>query len=385
MTGDEQCAVAIVGGGLAGALIAHALCHRHRGLRVRLVEPGPIGGNHIWSFFDSDVAARDRWIVAPFVTHRWQGYDVAFPGHARRLPTGYNSIRSGRLAMRLAQLLPAGTVVAQAAVDLTPTAVALADGRTLAAGAVIDARGVADLGTLDLGWQKFLGRELRLDRPHGLRRPVVMDATPVQDDGYRFVYTLPFAADRVFVEDTYYSDGPTLDPAALAARIDAYAAARGWTVAAVESEEAGALPVAMGGDFDAYWRSSGAGIAKAGMRAGLFHPLTGYSLPDAVRLAALIAGAPRHDSSGFCRLTRDFAEECWEKRAFYRLLARLLFRAAEPGERYRVLERFYRLRPGLIERFYAGRSTFVDKTCILAGKPPVPLDAAVRVLMETWR
>ena len=52
------------------------------------------------------------------------------------------------------------------------------------------------------------------------------------------------------------------------------------------------LPVVLGGDFEAYWGSTGTALAKAGMRAGLFHPTTGYSLPDAVRLACLIAAAP---------------------------------------------------------------------------------------------
>ena len=42
-----------------------------------------------------------------------------------------------------------------------------------------------------------------------------MDATVPQRDGFRFVYTLPFAPDRVLIEDTYYSDGLDLDPAAL--------------------------------------------------------------------------------------------------------------------------------------------------------------------------
>ena len=50
----------------------------------------------------------------------------------------------------------------------------------------------------------------------------------------------------------------------------------------------------LGGDFDAYWRSTGTDLAKAGMRAGLFHPTTGYSLPDAVRLAS---GSPRRPTS----------------------------------------------------------------------------------------
>ena len=52
---------------------------------------------------------------------------------------------------------------------------------------------------------------------------------------------------------------------------------------------AAAVPVAIGGDFDAFWRKGGVRVPKAGLRAGLFHPTTGYSLPDAVRLAARIA------------------------------------------------------------------------------------------------
>jgi lycopene beta-cyclase len=58
----------------------------------------------------------------------------------------------------------------------------------------------------------------------------------------------------------------------------------------------------------------------------------------------------------------------------------MLFRAAEPHERYKVLERFYGLRSGLIGRFYAGKSTSFDKLRVLSGKPPVPMSKAVSVL-----
>jgi lycopene beta-cyclase len=64
------------------------------------------------------------------------------------------------------------------------------------------------------------------------------------------------------------------------------------------------------------------------------------------------------------------------------MLDTMLFRAAEPEERYRVLERFYRLDPGLIGRFYAGTSTMKDKARVLVGKPPVPIGRAVRALMR---
>ncbi|WP_333929639.1 lycopene cyclase family protein [Sphingomonas sp. LR55] len=70
----------------------------------------------------------------------------------------------------------------------------------------------------------------------------------------------------------------------------------------------------------------------------------------------------------------------WKSRGFYRMLDTMLFRAAEPEERYRILERFYRLSPSLIGRFYAGRSTLADKARVLTGKPPVPIVRAVRAI-----
>ncbi|WP_254605229.1 lycopene cyclase family protein, partial [Sphingomonas bacterium] len=60
-------------------------------------------------------------------------------------------------------------------------------------------------------------------------------------------------------------------------------------------------------------------------------------------------------------------------------------RAAAPAERHRVFARFYRLDPRLIDRFYAGKSTMMDKARILSGKPPVPLGAAIAAMAEHVR
>jgi lycopene beta-cyclase len=378
----RQCDLAIVGGGLAGGLIALALAKARPEARVLLVEGGAtLGGNHVWSFFDSDIAAQDRALVVPLVAHYWDGYDVAFPGHHRGLEARYHSITSERFDAVLRAALPRERVLTgRPAIGVGPRSVVLSDGTRIEADGVIDTRGAADLSLMQCGWQKFLGQELVLEAPHGLTRPVVMDATVEQIDGYRFVYLLPFAPDRLFVEDTYYSDTPTIDRARLAARIAAYADAKGWRVARVEREEAGALPVTMGGDFEAYWRSGGANVAKAGVRAGLFHPTTGYSLPDAARTARLVAGLEDWSAPRLHAALHRHARRHWRSRGFYRLLDRMLFRAAEPAERYRILERFYRLNPALIGRFYAGHSTGWDKARILAGKPPVPIGRAVSAL-----
>ena len=126
--------------------------------------------------------------------------------------------------------------------------------------------------------------------------------------------------------------------------------------------------------------STGAKVAKAGARAGLYHPTTGYSLPDAVRLAIRIADAPDLSGPALHDLTHDHAASAWADRRFYRMLDAMLFKAAVPDQRYKVLERFYTLRSGLIARFYAGKSTTADKLRVLAGKPPVPLLRAIRAL-----
>jgi lycopene beta-cyclase len=387
MNEDAGCDVAIVGGGLAGGLIALALAARRPELRVTLIEAGEtLGGNHVWCFFDSDVAEADRWLLDPLICHRWQGYDVFFPSFGRHIGVGYNAIFSERLDAALRQALPPERLLTgRKVLAASRRAVVLADGVRIDAAGVIDARGAGDLSLLELGWQKFLGRELILDGPHGLKRPTVMDATVEQIDGYRFVYCLPFAEDRLFVEDTYYSDTPDIDRDRLGARIDAFAASRGWRITGTGREEAGALPVLLGGDFEDYWRSGGNGVAKAGTRAGLFHPTTSYSLPDAVRMAAFVAGLEDFSGSAMHAAMHEYARLAWESRGFYRLLDRMLFRAAVPGRRRDVLERFYKLDPRLIGRFYAARSTFADKMRILSGKPPVPIRRAIAVMREGAR
>jgi lycopene beta-cyclase len=382
MPSTHHCDLAIVGGGLAGALIALALRAHRPDVDVRLIEAGEtFGGNHLWSFFGSDVGAAERAVLAPVVAHAWPAYDVRFPAHDRTLDQPYYTVRSERLDAHLRTTLPPQALMAgRRALACSATAVVLADGERIEAAGVIDARGPADLSALECGWQKFVGHEVALVGGHGLDRPIVMDARVAQIDGYRFVYCLPFTPGTLLIEDTYYSDSPALDEATVARRIHAYAASRGWAIDHRIRAEEGVLPVVMGGDFAAYWRSGGNGVAKAGARAGLFHPTTGYSLPDAARLAQRIAGARDLSGAALHALTHDHAASAWTDRRFYRLLDRMLFKAAAPEQRYRVLERFYRLKPDLVARFYAARSTGGDKLRVLSGKPPVPIGRAIAAL-----
>jgi lycopene beta-cyclase len=60
----------------------------------------------------------------------------------------------------------------------------------------------------------------------------------------------------------------------------------------------------------------------------------------------------------------------------------MLFLAAEPKQRYEVLQRFYKLHQWVIARFYAASSTASDKARILIGRPPVSIRRALASLPE---
>ncbi|HEX8402354.1 MAG TPA: lycopene beta-cyclase CrtY [Allosphingosinicella sp.] len=374
----------IAGGGLSGCLAALAMARARPEVPVLLVQDGDtFGGNHTWSFFDGDIAESDRWLMEGLISHCWQGYYVAFPEHSRKLKSGYNSVLSTDLDRLVRERLrPDQYRLGTKVVAVRDNELVLLGGEKIRADGAIDARGAANLSMLDLGWQKFFGREYRFAKPHGVDRPVIMDATVDQLDGYRFVYCLPFSDTRMLVEDTYYSDTPDLDTARLGERLDAYLAQRRWVAAEVEREESGVLPVAIGGDFGGFWRVGGARVAKFGMRGGFFHPTTGYTLPDAVRTAIMLTRQKDLNGAVLHNVFETYAAQTWKKRDFYRALNTLLFRAAEPPQRYKVLERFYRLDQALIARFYAGQSSMLDRVRILSGKPPVPVGKAMSALNQ---
>lgn len=373
--------IAIVGGGLAGGLTALALARRRPDIDLTVIDSGPtFGGNHTWSFFDSDVTADAKWLVDQIDHKHWPDHEVHFPARHREIALGYNSIRSDALDRALkAALDPASIRLGTPVVELTATALTLAGGERIEADAVIDARGPRELPGFELGWQKFVGRYLNFDRPHGIVRPMIMDATVEQIDGYRFVYRLPISPTELLIEDTYYSASRDLDVAALEARIEADATRLGAGHAGLIEQEQGVLPVVMSGDIDALWQ--GPEIPKIGSAGGFFHPTTSYSFPDAIANAALIAEQRDLGAAALHRLLHRRAAELWKDRLFFRLLDKMLFRAAEPAKAYRVLEHFYRLPPDVVARFYSARLTAFDKLRILSGKPPVPIGRAVAALV----
>jgi lycopene beta-cyclase len=363
--------VILVGGGLQNAMILLAVLDARPNARIALVEQDlALGGNHTWCFHALDLSEiHGRWIE-PLVAHRWSAYDVAFPTLRTTVHHEYAAVTSERLND---YVQAKGKASANVSLILgCPVAhvregeVGLRDGRTLRAMLVVDARGPVASGDqrARCGYQKFVGLEVELAVPQARTRPIVMDATVPQIDGYRFVYTLPFSPTRWLIEDTYFSETAAMDENALRARIFEYAERQGWKIRDVVRQEQGVLPMPWKSEPDV----APPGVLVAGYRGGWFHPATGYSLPVAARLAQHIADhAPDQVlGSEFDRMRRTHRSQ----QRFCHLLNYMMFCAITPSERWGLFAKFYGLPDDTIQRFYALTLTMRDQARLLSGRPP---------------
>lgn len=365
---DGEFDLLLVGGGLQACLIALAALGRPE-LKLALIEAGAtLGGNHTWCVHDEHIPQAALPWLQPLFTHRWAGYGVRFPRLSRTFDVPYSAITSSRLAAVVGAAIAArsgSTIrVGVRAVRIEAHEVTLDDGSKLAGRLVVDARGPTLHGTAgSSGFQKFLGLEVDLERPHGIERPILMDATVTQRDGFRFFYLLPLAPTRLLVEVTYFSRTRDLDLSTARADVIDYTARLG-KVTQVLREETGVLAMP--------WRSAAVEPQRsplvAGYRGGWFHPGTGYSLPVALRLACYLGERAPGDVFG-ADLTHMYRAHRRQARYAERLNG-LLFRCFSPGDMRNVFERFHNLPASLIQRFYALSTTWTDRVRIVGGRPP---------------
>ncbi len=356
----------IVGGGLAGGMIALAVRNCRPTATVTVIDQGDRpGGNHTWAFHALDVPESANLFVRPLIAVEWPSYQVRFPGYERDVRSHYSAVTVDRFASAL-DMCGCNLIMGVKAVTVTADCVDLADGSSLHGRCVIDARGPQSRPpTHGRGFQKFVGLEVETNSPWTHVTPMVMDSTVPQNDGYRFMYTLPLAPTRVLVEDTYFSDSPHLDRVTLRGRVTDYLLAAGVHSWHVVREESGVLPmpwVVETADVDS------AGPLAVGYAGGWFHPATGYSFPLAVRLALAIAAvSPEQARAAAAKLARRLRLRL----RFARFLNRLLFTAVTPDQRWQVFRRLYRSLPdSLLARFYALEFNAVDAGRLLVGWPP---------------
>jgi lycopene beta-cyclase len=360
----------LVGGGLQSGLMAAAIAHHQPSAKVGMLERQPtLAGNHTWSFHESDLPTSCRDWFAPFIETRWADYEVIVGGTQKKIDLCYLSMSSNHFAGQLESLADRGqvTIIGEAdATEVTTTFARLRDGRCFRANAVFDNRGPDSSIRADFagGFQKFWGFEIELESDWPRDHPILMDDRLDQSDGFRFMYSLPFEPRRVLVEDTRFSNCPSLDRTECQQTVQAYLASMGFDRYKVLREEHGVLPMPTRGQFP------GAGLPAfaGGYRGGWFHAATGYSFPLAIQFAEVVATTP---VDVLADRLRSLSDQHSVRAAFARFLNRLLFDLVKPAKRYQIFRRFYRvLNEDRVARFYGHRFTAFDAFRIVVGVPP---------------
>jgi lycopene beta-cyclase len=366
----------IMGGGLSGALTAIRIAQLHPAAHIEIIEKASVlCGEHTWSCHEADL--RNTPWLTELVDQTWPNYSVRFPGMTRSFSTPYHSIRSPELRKKMARYSKITYRMNAEVVHASDQIIRLSDDTELQGDLIFDARGFS--GPSDIGrggYQKFIGWDIEFTEPHSFRSPCIMDASVDQSDGYRFLYYLPWSDRTCLVEDTYYQNGPEISEPEMTARILTELDRQGLRVKRWLRCEQGVLPIP-GRMIPRSPQKAGTPLT-IGVRGGFFHATTGYSLPFAGRVAHFIGqnlelGLPKLRSE-----INRFGSQLRAQNRFNGFLNRMLFQAAPTDQRYRLLERFYRLPAPLIERFYGGETTVGDRLKILWGRPPVPVHRAIR-------
>ena len=443
--------VLILGAGLAGALAAYRIRKAFPELQVALFEQresleAVLASGPTWSFHETDVTPSQNAWLSPLLAGSWSSQDVVFPGFKRTLDCGYRSLRAETLYPRLLSMVPAialhwgvrvvrlesDSIWTETGPEKIPRKFQEKDPEQVqeqvqvqvqekgqergakkekwTARWIIDARGARSVsgepapkgGGNSCGYQKFVGLDLKLKAPHGLTRPVIMDASEqvAQLDGFRFFYVLPWDSHRLLIEDTRYSSNAVLESEVFEQEVLRYAEAQGWLIEGIERREKGVLPIPLFSEKTPVLAEASRGrqgLMALGMRSGSFHPTTGYSLPWTVRQIDqwvserslerdLLGEKPKREQGQSLPLELPLRPRKW---GFYTFLNRMLFLGTLGVEaqesrvvneaRRAIMAIFYRKQSEkLISRFYSGTLTLRDCVRVLAIRPPIPVMRALQ-------
>ncbi|WP_280397317.1 lycopene cyclase family protein [Nocardia carnea] len=260
--------IVICGLGPAGRALAHR-CLAH-GLSVIAVDPNP---NRQWhatyaAWTDELPSWLDDAAIAATVAE-----PLAYGGRAHAIPRSYTVLDTAGLQRSLD--LTGATVLTGRATAVNRRQVTLDTGRTLSAGRVIDARGLARRP----GRAEQTAYGLVLERPGPADPAWFMDWRDDNGTGptapRSFLYTIPLGGGAMLYEETCLAGAPAIEPAELARRLRYRLRARGIALRGDERVERVRFPVVGGSP----------GARRFGAAGAYLHPATGYSVAAALAAA----------------------------------------------------------------------------------------------------
>lgn len=370
--------VIFAGLGFANAILAYRLRQVRPDLKMIILEKKEkTGGDYTWSFFSSDIDVHQMEWVRPLIKHQWDMHELIFPEYERLINGVYNSIPSESLFDSLEKSgieILTGKKISK----LSPEDVITDNGERFSADCVFDGRGPRENMKFSAGYQKFVGIDVDLAEPHGMDHPIIMDVRLDQEDGFRFMYVLPWSDTSLMLEDTHYSNTPDYDVQYYKKKMVEYAGSKGWKVKEITRIEHGALLIPMESDPDAE-DDIQKGIPVIGIRGEIYNPITSYATPGCIKLADLISNHPVIESAAIAKFIKEKKPCIIKNRKISYMLNKMIFKVAAPETRYKIFEHFYTKNDNLVKRFYSSSSILRDYLNLCIGVPPVPMHRIYRI------
>jgi lycopene beta-cyclase len=376
------------GGGLAAGLTALRLSIAKPDLKVVVLVDGPAlaqaSVEGTWLFHSSDLGEESLLWIKPLITKSWDAHEIVFPHIKRTFSSGFHALRAEDFDRELKERLPDTFFYEQKVVELNSTTVRLANGKSIEARCVFDARKPDSQAELVRnGFRKSISYLLELEAAHDLGTPLSVDATCPQMDGYRFFRVLPWDERHVMIEEAYHSNSPELNTERLSRSIHSYAERKGWKPKSTERIEnlVRVLPMTEA-SLSAGTPETAIPIGPAG---GYYNAATGEELPDAVRFAEFIAGLPDLSFAPAREALLKHRRSWASKQRFYRVFNRFVFFASETSLRYQAYQTIYSFSEDAVARFFGGKITWSDRLRIVANRPQaVTLKRALRSMRERF-
>ncbi|MCE2974530.1 MAG: lycopene beta-cyclase CrtY [Sediminibacterium sp.] len=361
--------IIIVGGGLWGQLTLHFFKTFFPKTAIALIEQQPqLAHGKNWSCHTSDIpASLNNWYRS-LPAKEWPGQTVQFKTYDRHLNNGYCTLKANDLSAKTMSVY-ADCIYLNFSESQLPAESNKAW--------IIDTKNRAAAAS-NGGFQKFVGLLLRTTAPHNVEEPIIMDARVPQKNGFRFFYSLPFSKQDLFIEDTRYSLTDNIEIEDYKKEILEYAEqklkVKDYKI--IETE-VGCLPIPFHPQIQQQQVDK---HIYLGAGAGLFQPVTGYSLPYAFEFLNLLLQS-QGDLPRTFKHYLDWQKKIQQRQKMFYYLNRLLFLAADREKEYLCFERFYTFNEKRIERFYNGQFSKLDWLAMFSGRPPVSVIKAIKV---TW-
>lgn len=276
--------VIVAGCGPAGASLAAELVTR--GAHVTVVAPAPDAPwPNTYAVFEDELVSLGLEACAERV---WPRTIVGTDKRTIEVGRGYARIDPAKLRARYFDRFADKATIVEGRVDgLGPTGVRTDDGRVIEADVVVDARGTpykdGAAAQVAYGIEAIVGSH-DFDLETAVMMDFSTDAWPDERDRPTFLYALPLAKDRLFLEETSLAAQPPHAIEDLEARLAKRLAKRGVEVKEIVATERCFIRL----DVEAPGATK---VVPFGAAAGFVHPATGYSIVRSLGAAPVVAEA----------------------------------------------------------------------------------------------